>query len=176
MLERTDSIEESQDPFCLTTGSAIALKLDYLALRQDFVDWFNHVIVDDYGPIYWYTSDQPNIKPEEDPICVPNLTAGTSKVSFRDGPRAGLLTHYWGYQLELIMGLLDLYKTELGDHSQLLDLVPGFDVDACLREADTLAHLILEAEPYLSSCLEGRITMQSPRETLLRYRKRVGMT
>lgn len=159
----------------LPLGNAIGLKVDYLSLREEFVDWFNHVVIDDHGPIYWYTGEQPYIKSEEDPICVPHLSNGAYKVSLRDGPRAGLLARYWSFRLELVMGLWDLYKIEVVDHVQLLDLVPSLDAASCLHEANTLAQLILEAVPYLSSCLEGRITMQAPLETFGRYHEHMNL-
>lgn len=175
LIERTDSVVASQNLDPLATGKAIELKIDYLSLREDFTNWYNHVIIDDHGPIYWHAIEQPYIESEEDPICIPHLVDGKHKVSFRDGPRAGLLAHYWSFRLELVMGLLDLYKIEAGDHMQLLDLVPGLDAVSCLREANDLAQLILEAVPYLSSCLEGRITMQGPLETLGRYHDRLDL-
>lgn len=175
LIERTDSIIVSKGPDFCVTGKIIELKMDYVSLREDFIDWFKYAAVDSHGPIYWYTSELPDIKSEDDPICVPNLLGSKNKITFKDGTRAGLLAHYWAFQLELIMGLQDLYVIELDDHVQLLDLVPGLDVDSCLSEADNLAQLILEALPYLSSCLEGRITSQGPLEVLARYRKRMNL-
>lgn len=175
LIEQTDTIIASQhtDPFII--GNAIALKINYLSLRQEFFDWFNHIVIDDHGPIYWHTKDDQYIKSEEDPVCIPHLNPETRKISFRDGPRAGLLAHYWAYRLELVMGMLDLYKIETDDQVQWLDSVPGLDVSSCLREANVLAQMIFETVPYLSSCLEGRITMQGPLDTISRYHERMGL-
>lgn len=175
LLEQTDTIIASQHIDPLAIGNAIALKKSYTSLRQEFFGWFNQIVIDDHGPIYWNTSDDSYIKSEEDAICIPHFIPEAHKISFRDGPRAGLLAHYWAYRLELVMGLLDLYKIESDDQVQWLDCVPGLDSSSCLREANALAQLIFETVPYLSSCLEGRITMQGPLEIVDRYHQRMGL-
>lgn len=155
----------SLDLVSIDSKAVVHLVEKYLKLRQGFIDWLKNAIIEDEGPMFWLTNELPYVA-SEDSICIPHFAHGVHKISFRDGPRVGYLAHYWSLRLELVMGLIDLCKITPSD------LAPGLDISSCSLEANSLAEMLAETIPYISSCLEGRISMHGPLEILDRYNNR----
>lgn len=176
LMEQIDALKLSQNlAFAAANDRQLLVDLanDFLELRQELFEWLKQLTNVEQEPMYWLTGELPYVA-SEDIMCVPYFSQETHKLSFRDGPRAGILAHYWAYHLELTTGLLELCDIFHDDKDARHNpMIPGLDLESHCQEANSLAEMIAETVPYMISCLEGRISIQGPLETLTRYRQRM---
>lgn len=173
LLERTDTIAALSLVGELDEDIK-TLVAEYVDLKNRLLLWLEDFEAEEGGQIYWLPisdAEREQPSPEPDPICVPSFPDQSFVLRFPSGPKAGLLCHYWSFQLQLLMELSELERRRFlpSDGGALRDKSSKSDSVLIETEAYELAQLILQAEPYLSSCLEGRITVQAPLEIVNRY-------
>ncbi|KAH7316940.1 hypothetical protein B0I35DRAFT_451738 [Stachybotrys elegans] len=126
-------------------------------------------------PLYW-SRNSPATRSNKayDSECIPRYSNYFHQLTFLCGPVTGLLVQHWSYALQLNMTSIELQRN-------LLSYVHGVPEKLESREtlsrglerektmADSTAQLILEAEPFLSSCYEGLICLQTPLRIVSRY-------
>lgn len=92
--------------------------------------------------------------------CQPRHRSERNQLEFLNGPVAGLLVAYWSFRLKLYLSELEL------DAKQRADIASPDVIENTSQKVSDAARatsvLILEAVPYLSSCLEGSLALQAP--------------
>jgi hypothetical protein len=168
LLARTDCItNESRVSF--EPAYIASLLFDYLVVREALQEWLNRFAKSEAELLYWFSEGMDNSSQpptDYDPICIPVFPDSTFSIRFKNGARAGILVHYWSFQLELLMGVLDLCQ-------RTISIVTADEAAMYAQEAHEIAQLILGSIPYLSSCLEGRMVARAPLETVTRYCERI---
>lgn len=151
---------------------AISCVLDDIArIRLDLQDWLDNLRKSFSKPLYWWCNDKsiPEYAYPVDPQCVPDLRNPSYQLRFPEGQKAGLLVTYWNYMLELLAAVIKI-QTALR-HVTSIDVPLSMTEDLHLSriEGDHTALLITQAEPYLTSCLEGRTVLHFPLRVASRY-------
>nr|POE56354.1 hypothetical protein CFP56_50898 [Quercus suber] len=150
---------------------ALALLEEFAAVKSKFDAWHHDLHKSGQEPLYWSRS-QPIVQPVDlkDDECTPKYKNSFHQLSFRSGPDAGLLVQSWAFQLELTMTSTDLQEALLKEDI-LMSERPQIKaaISKARVAAGQMAQLILEAEPYLSSCFEGLICLQSPLKVTKRF-------
>lgn len=166
-----ESVDKLQMGLCGTSSlsdRATTLLRDLHRLQAKFQLWMDGVAGSIKDDLFW-----PSIHPKigwsqlDDSECKPKHRSSFQQLSFPNGSIAGLLVHYWSFQLELFAA-----EEILQRHSQTL--AEGDNSQNISRKADETAQLIMEAQPYLTSCLEGIIGLQLPMESVKRHFARCG--
>ncbi|KAK3678814.1 hypothetical protein LTR78_001267 [Recurvomyces mirabilis] len=112
----------------------------------------------------------------QDLECQPTYSSSSQRMVFLSGPVAGMLSHYWAFQLELLIVRLDLQEVMLDqgtddrDSVTLRDTIVRSWKDDKVKAAE-MADMIVQTGPRLSSCIEGILGLQGPMKTLGRYYK-----
>ena len=156
----------------------IGLRLlnELAGLQRRFEEWLYAFKTSASGPLYWPRS-QPTVNPgQRDTECQPKYTSNFHQLLFSCGPIAGLLTHCWSFQLQLLMTSIDLQQALL-DRTSSIEQSESLSASKMLSNslfkdhiaAEKTAQLILEAQPYLGSCFEGLLCLQSPLRIVARY-------
>ena len=151
---------------------AVSGLLDDIArIRLDLQDWLDSLRKSFSKPLYWWCNDKsiPEYAYPVDPQCVPDLQNPSYQLRFPEGQKAGLLVTYWSYVLELLAAVIEI-QTALG-HVTSIDVPPSMieDLNSNRIEGDHTALLITQAEPYLTSCLEGKTVIHFPLRVASRY-------
>ncbi|KAK3075654.1 hypothetical protein LTR53_000802 [Teratosphaeriaceae sp. CCFEE 6253] len=150
---------------------------DISNLRRRVDDWLYTLELSIAGPLYRPAGD-PVVKPIDtrDTECKPEYTNNSNQLEFSCGPIAGILVHYWSFQLELLTTAIGLQEAvlrydKLGDASPVRRATqPALERDR--GRAGEVAQLILQGEPRLGSCLEGLLCVQSPLRSVARHLER----
>nr|POF01184.1 hypothetical protein CFP56_21132 [Quercus suber] len=167
-LKSADTLQSDLHASRLTQEQFVVRALtsieEFAALNNKFDLWRHDLRKSAQSPLYWSRS-KPMIQHIglTDQECVPKYTNRFHQLLFRSSPDAGLLAHSWAFQLELLMTLTDIQHALL--NGPLLETQRSEITNAMGKACDAaaqLAHLVLEAEPYLSSCFEGLLCLQSP--------------
>jgi hypothetical protein len=141
---------------------------NYECLLSEMEAWFDDLEQRHLGPLYWHTEVNSEITSqsallEVDPQCIPVFNTTLCRVNFPNGQIAGVLANYWSYQLDLLLGLMEVEQniialscenTKFGQRHSL---------------AREKVFLILETMPYLKSCFEGSIRTHAPMKRVNRY-------
>jgi hypothetical protein len=148
--------------------AVLELTEEYEALLLQMEQWL-HLFVQRYpGPLYWpakhslqYTSSSPPL--EVDPQCIPTFTETSHQFRFPNGQVAGILANFWSYQLDLLLGFIELEQNPAacGYDKAKLELHYSSALEKALSILDTI--------PYLNSCFEGVISAEAPMKTVYRY-------
>lgn len=150
---------------------AINLHEDINKLEQKFEAWHQRLEGLYEGPLMWTANDKTFSGMHMiDTECIPTKTK-ENQLEFRNGPLAGILATYWSFRLELCIATMDLeplMQTENAEDAATLRV----KLDGNVGLARDIARLILEAMPYLSSCLEGNVVLQAPLKIVQRYYER----
>ena len=163
-------IKSSSDPS--RPFEAISCVLDDIArIRLDLQDWLDNLRKSFSTPLYWWCNDKsiPEYAYPVDPQCVPDLRNPNYQLRFPEGQKAGLLVTYWSYMLELLAATIEV-QTALR-HVTWIDVPLSMTEDLALNriEGDHTVLLITQAEPYLTSCLEGKTVIHFPLRVASRY-------
>lgn len=160
---------------------ALLLLNDVSTLRKEFEQWLYELKVSTPGPLYWMRGEPTaNVAEADDTECKRKYSNGFHQLIFPCGPIAGLLLHYWTFQLELLMTVTDVQENIIY-HSHRLE--PSLQLNSKTTsahlvrdraEADETAQSILQAEPYVGSCFEGLVSLQSPLRIVARYFEQSG--
>jgi hypothetical protein len=148
--------------------AVLELMAEYEALLFKMEKWF-HLLVQRYpGPLYWsmkhslqHASASPPL--EVDPQCIPTFTETSHQLRFPNSQIAGMLANFWSYQLDLLLGLIELEQSPAAyaSHQVKLELHYGLASEKALSILDTM--------PYLQSCFEGTISAAAPMKTVYSY-------
>ena len=188
LLHRTDEVLANLAPKDTARGLPIKSSSDHLrsfeaakrllddiaSIRVDLQDWLDKLRKSFSTPLYWWCDDK-SISDYTHPVdlqCVPDLRNLNYQLRFPEGQKAGLLVTYWSYILELLAATIDV-QTALR-HVTSTDVPLSMTEDIVLNrtEGDHTALLITQAEPYLTSCLEGKTVIHFPLRVASRYRAR----
>lgn len=148
--------------------SAMSLLARITLLRHELHGWLSIFQSTTTEPLYWSRSTPiTQSAASHDTECVPKYSNHFHQNSFPSGPVAGLLVQYWSFSLQLSMAAIELQLNLLSHDDQVAQGVFDretlhHDVEKDQILADKTAQLILEAEPFLSSCFEGLVCLQSP--------------
>lgn len=125
-------------------------------------------------PLWWNTNAvMDNVYSTTDPECIPNLQDLKYQLRFPDGQKAAMLMTYWSCMLELLIAVIDICATLLGlPQANANCLRLRIDLQNSRATAEEMASLIIQATPYVFSCLEGRFAAQLPLRTVARYHNR----
>ena len=142
-----------------------------ISMQQSFDEWFASLKLNSYGALYWTRWSPIVAEPTTDAECLPKHMSNLHQLCFPCGPIAGLLVHYWVLRLELVMKVARIRSRiiRVGGEEGLMVEDAQKCLEAELATAEEYGQLILEATPYLSSCFEGVICLQSPLAVVERY-------
>ena len=144
---------------------------DIASIRLDLQDWLDSLRKSFSKPLYWWCNDKsiPEYAYPVDPQCVPDLRNPSYQLRFPEGQKAGLLVIYWSYMLELLAAVIEIQTALRHVTSIDVPLRMTEDLDLNRIEGDHTALLITQAEPYLTSCLEGKTVIHFPLRVASRY-------
>lgn len=175
-----ESVDKLQMGLCGNSSlydRATTLLRDLHELQAMFQSWMDGVACSIRDDLFW-----PSVHPKVgwsqvvDAECKPKHRSSLQQLSFPNGSIAGLLVHYWSFQLELFAAediLQRHVQTSGADDGARSGSATG-ESQTISRKADETAQLIMEAQPYLTSCLEGIIGLQLPMESVKRHFARSG--
>ena len=139
--------------------------------RDDLQDWLDELRRSFPRSLYWWCTDEsiPEYTYPVDPQCIPDLRDLNYQLRFPEGQKAGLLVTYWSYKLDVLAATLDIQQAllKLTSNEVPLNMVEGLALNR--TEGDYMALLITQAEPYLTSCLEGKTVIHFPLRVASRY-------
>jgi hypothetical protein len=163
ILEAVDQIRQVVRRSSQTSEVIHSLLGDIHKLHTKFESWLDNVKHSIKGDLFWPSSQTKVFREQAvDPECSPKHKSSLQQLVFANGTIAGLLVHYWAFQLELITAQDDLQRC--------LEVDGKNDVaQNTSQKAGETAQLIMEAHPYLTSCFEGIIGLQLPMESVKRY-------
>ena len=154
-------------------GHSLHLLTKFDHLQTNFADWLNKLRAKTPGPLYWPSGRPTTFATSLDDECAPKYMDDSHQIRFSYGTIAGLLVQLWAFQLELLMTSIDLRRTILQySTSAFVQVMISGELQEELTAADEKARLILEAQIYLESCLEGFICLQLPLRSATRYFQR----
>lgn len=163
LLEAVDTARLSADNSSKFSERIEALLDDIRQVQEKLQSWMEDLDRSIEGELFW-PSSQPLIgrKQQIDAECQPKHRSSLQQLSFISGTVAGLLVHYWSFQLELLTA------------EQMLQQLPHTTpirhaTKSTRHSADEVAQLIMESQPYLASCFEGVICLELPMESVRRY-------
>jgi hypothetical protein len=140
----------------------------YEALQSRMEKWLNHFMQKYPGPLYWSANHSPQhtaayLPLEVDVQCIPIFTETSRQLRFPNGQIAGIFAEVWSYQLDLLLGLIELEQSPAarGCYLEKLELHYSSALERALSILDTV--------PYLKSCFEGSISAEAPLKTVRRY-------
>lgn len=163
ILELVDDFHASTSTSSGSSESATALLERIHSLKARFHSWLTELDASVEGDLYWVSGQRGFETPRSvDTECQPKVRSSHQQLDFATGTIAGLLAHYWSFELNLLTAE-SLVQTSVQTKNST-----GSVVDTSAR-ADKTAQYILEAQPYLTSCLEGTICMQLVMGTAKRY-------
>jgi hypothetical protein len=163
LLESVDQLQTSIDSSSASSGNATVLLEEIHSLHSRLQLWLQELESSIEGDLFW-PLDQPKVSRLRfvNSECEPERQSNLQQLTFASGTIAGLLTHYWCFKLSLFTA-----ETVVHRHIQAKD-IGGSDRGRASR-ADKAAQHILEAQEYLTKCLEGTIFMQLVVGTVERY-------
>jgi hypothetical protein len=163
LLESVDHLQASMDSSPAPSRNAIVLLEKIHSLRSRLQSWLQELESSVEGDLFW-PLNQPEVDGVQfvDPECKPEHRGSLQQLTFASGTIAGLLTHYWCSELSL-------YTAETVVHRHLQAGELGGSDRGTSSRADKTAQHILEAQAYLTSCLEGTLSMQLVVGTVERY-------
>ena len=179
-LKSADDVLSEMRDDVLTLDSAIDrcqhLLNEMSSFQRQFDRWLYLLTLEAPGHLYWALSD-PIVESVDyqDPECERKYSNSFHQQAFASAPVAGLLIHYWSFQLELLMTTIQLQEAVIYYSSKQpsIPLPTSQITESNLRRdrarAEEAAQLILQAEPQLSSCFEGLVCVQSPLRIVTRY-------
>jgi hypothetical protein len=173
VLERFDKLPSNFTAETFESGSSLLARITELQSKLE--GWLSMFQGTTSEPLYWSrNSSSMSANEQYDPECAPKYSNHFHQTAFLCGPVAGLLVLHWSFALHLSMTSIELQKNllsyvrgvqeKLGSRDTLSS---GLEREKAL--AESTAQLILEAEPYLSSCYEGLICLQAPLRTVAKY-------
>ena len=172
-------IQASQDSPNSTASSVNAcfeLLLKFTDLRRRLEEWLYDLTLATPGPLYW-TKGTPVVRTiiHVDFECQPRTSNPIRDLCFPCGSVAGLLIHYWTFQLQLSMSAIDIQRAMLMNIA--VDTVSDSQLAATTNRhletdyvaAEEYAKLVLEGQPFVGSCFEGLLCLQSPLRIVGKY-------
>lgn len=163
ILEAVDQTRQDVRSSSPTSGAACLPLGDIHRLHAKFESWLDELKKTASGDLFWPSSQTKVVREQAvDLECSPKHKSSLQQLVFANGTIAGLLVHYWAFQLELITAQDDLQRCLEVDGK-------NYVAQNASQKADETAQLIMEAHPYLTSCFEGIFGLQLPMESVKRY-------
>jgi hypothetical protein len=165
---RQDEHDTSTSAQSCPSPAVLELIEEYEALLSRMQNWLYSFTQKHPGPLYWskkdplqHTDAYPSI--EVDVHCIPTFTETAHQLRFPNGQIAGIFADIWSYQLELLLGLIELEQSPAarGCYLEQLELHYSSALEKALKILDTV--------PYLNSCFEGSISAEAHLKTVRRY-------
>jgi hypothetical protein len=154
LLEQTDNLKTSVSTVSSSSGNATVILSKIRSLRARFRSWLEELNESIEGDLYWPLSKQGVGAPHFlDTECKPTKQNNLQQLNFASGTIAGLLAHYWSLELTILVA-------EAKVQNSLETKGTASSAASKSTRADETVQHILEAQPYLTSCLEGTICMQ----------------
>jgi hypothetical protein len=158
-------------------GAGLSLLGRVTDLQQKLEAWLSMLKRTTSQPLYWSRNSPIAYESKHrDVECIPVCSNILHQICFLSGPIAGLLVDYWSFAIQISMASIEIQQ-------RLFSYVDQAPEQMLLREtlshglrkerelADGTAQLIIEAEPYISSCFEGLTCLDSPLRHVARYFK-----
>jgi hypothetical protein len=148
--------------------TTVKLVREYESLLSRMEEWLDNFSKRHPSPLYWSTKHPveltgPSPLLEVDPQCIPSFKETSYQLRFSNGQIAGILMNYWSYQLDLLLGLIELEQCSAANGYEQAKLAQRYS------SAREKALLMLETVPYLESCFEGTVSVQASMKTVRRY-------
>jgi hypothetical protein len=154
LLEQTDNLKTSVSLVSSSSVNAIALLSKIRSLQARFRSWLDELNGSIEGDLFWPLSKQ-GIGAQHflDNECKPNKQNDLQQLNFASATIAGMLAHYWSFKLIILVAEAEVQNSLEAKGAASSAAFKSTKTD------ETVQH-ILEAQPYLTSCLEGTICMQ----------------
>ncbi|KAK5127600.1 hypothetical protein LTR85_006940 [Meristemomyces frigidus] len=181
LLESADNLSSGVEDgtSARVVDNGLQLLMEFSDLKRKLEQWLYLLRTSTSAPLYWPRGLPITHSEASDIECSRKYDNKFHQLNFANGPIAGLLAHCWSLKLELLMTSIDVHKVLLDGRDRKLEMLPvpetlSHDLERDHLEAEETARLILEAEPYLASCFEGVLCLQSPLRIVARYFERLG--
>jgi hypothetical protein len=163
LLESVDSLQMSSRNSLVSPDIAPTLFRQIQSLRHELQSWSERFESTIEGDLFW-PSSQPGIGSLRfvDPECIPERWSNLQQLTFASGTIAGLLSHYWCFELNLLSAEAIAQRFLTAEDKDTRN-------SSLTSQADKSVQHILEAQPYLTTCLEGTICMQLVMDTVKGY-------
>jgi hypothetical protein len=154
LLEQTDNLKTSVSSISSSSGNATVLLSKIRSLQTKFHSWLEELTWSMEGDLFWPLSKQGvGAQHFYDAECKPNKQNNLQQLNFASATIAGLLAHYWSFMLTILVAEAEVQNS-------LETKGTAISVAFKTTKADETVQHILEAQPYLTSCLEGTICIQ----------------
>jgi hypothetical protein len=155
------------DEPCTSPAGALELASEYEMSLSSMEKWLEDFAQRHPSPLYWsmktpFSCPSPFI--EVDPQCIPKFTNAPYRLRFPNSQIAGVLASFWSYQLDLLLGLIELERSLVAHGFNMTKKLDIHQSDARERACS-----ILDTLPYLTSCFEGSLRLQGLIKTVDRY-------